>query len=109
MPDLDEFKARPGAAIIIVGGRREMVIESFQDVLETIDAADPDDWLTFTAYTDFSRTDKRVIQSISLRLAGIIEVEETNDAWLTAMDKEREAMADDHEGIAGLLGFRLDG
>lgn len=87
--DFEEVKARPGAALI-VGGRRELVVEPYEQVIKILEEAEPGAWVQFTGYTDFPGTDKRVIQRVAFRPGVIFAVEDCNDAWLDAIEEERQ-------------------
>jgi len=105
----EDLKARPGAAIILIGERRELVIESYEDVMARLEEAEA--WVSFTGYSDFPAADKRITQQLRLRVAAIIMAEEITDGWLDAMDKEREERAKNPPPLAGMIeiGGFLDG
>lgn len=95
-PDLEDFemKARPGAAIHIAVVGRELVLESFEDVVAKLGEASPGDHVEFTGYTDFP-SGPRVIQRLYVMAAAVVNVEEISDTWLEAIDKQRESKLND--------------
>lgn len=82
-----DLKARPGA--ILANGNRELVLDSFEDVLQKLEETEQG-WVRFTGYTDFTKVGKRAVQQLAIRQGAILQVDEASDEWLEACELERQ-------------------
>lgn len=102
-----EVKARPSAAIHVVMIGRQLVLDSYPDIVAKLDDASPGDRIEFCGYTDFF--DVRVIRRICVVAEAVISVEEITDTWNEAMEEHREQRAKGTSLDEVLDAFRFGG